>query len=171
MASILVPMLLSSLIITSVSGPYSSFSEYSEVSSSRISSDFSIHFSGSILEKRIPTNIPYHDRSSVWAKSLYTDYEPKNPLSPKANACSKSYSLPFNTTIRLQAVSNSDCTININTSLNSATWLVIEIRRRDGNPNHSTFSFKTFLKRDQKMKQILYLFRSTTANSNFLPNL
>ena len=89
-------------------------------------------------------------RTSVWAKSLYDNYEANYPLSPEANACSKSYSLPLNTIIRLQAVSTSDCTINIYTSANSATWLVVEIRRREGNPNYSTFFVQNISEEDSE---------------------
>ena len=151
-------MLLSSLLITSVSGLYSSLSpglysslsDSSWTSSSGKPSDTSAYFFDSILEQRIPANILYHDRSSVWAKILFDNYKVNYPLSPDVNACSKSYSLPLNTTIRLQAVSSSDCTINIKTSLNSAIWLVIEIRRRDGNPNYSTFFVENISEEDSE---------------------
>ena len=148
MALVLVSLLLSSLLIMSVSGPYSRSSDSSWTSSTSTLSASSAHFSGSILERSIPTDILSHDRSSVWANILYDNYEANYHLSPEANACSKSYSLPLNTTIRLQAVSNSDCTINLNTSLNSAIWLVIEIRRREGNPNYSTFFVENISEED-----------------------
>ena len=57
---------------------------------------------------------------------------------------------PVNTTIRLQAVCSSDCTININTSVNSAIWLVIKIRRREGNPNYSTFFVESISEEDSE---------------------
>ena len=97
-----------------------------------------------------PKNL-YFYRSSVWAKSLYDKYEGYEaiyPLNLGANACSKSYSLPLNTSVRLRADSNSECTIEIKTSLNSATWLEIEIKRTEGNPYYSTFFVKNLSEED-----------------------
>ena len=89
---------------------------------------------------------PYHDDSSVWAKSLYDDYEAAySLLNPRENSCSKSYLLPLNASIGLQAASSQECTISINTSLDSASSFVVEINRREGNPFYSTFFVETFL--------------------------
>ena len=149
MALIPVFILWSSLHIVSISGNH-----YFKLdsSSSGMSSDFSVStsdlsadFSASFLEKRFPSQLHYFDLKSLWAKSLYDDYEVNYSLKSEANACSKSYSLSLNTTIRLQAVSSSDCTIKINTSLKSASWFGIEIQRRDGNPNYSAFFVKNIL--------------------------
>ena len=84
----------------------------------------------------------------MWARSFYNIYEANYLLNPDENACSKSYSLLMNTTVRLRAFSSSYCTININSSLNFATWHVIEIYRREGNPHYSNFFVENFLEED-----------------------
>ena len=149
MAAIPVFILLSSLQIVSISGS-SSGSSYSSGTSKLQStfSDRSVGFFVSLLDLNFRPGAPYNDGEFVWAKGLYDDYKASYPLPPEANACSKSFSLPLNSSIRLQAVSSSDCTININTSLNSPTWFVIQIQRREGDPDYSTFFVENSFKDD-----------------------
>ena len=112
-------------------------------SSSGVSSEYSVvSYSDDIFASLLSSM----NFTPIWA-SLY-DYEAKYPLNLEANACSKSYSLPLNTSVRFQAVSSSNCTININTPLNSDTWFVIKIRRREGNPYYSTFFVEKVSKED-----------------------
>ena len=82
----------------------------------------------------------------LFGQRVYDDYEAAYPLLyPAENSCSKSYSLPLNTSIGLQAVSSDECTISINTSSDSASSFLIEIKRREGNPYYTTFFVENFL--------------------------
>ena len=155
MALISIFILWSFLQIVSISGsklkvgraPASSSSSDHSSRSSSYNSDYSADISSLWYENTLPPKNLYFDRNSVWGKSLYRNhevYEANFPINPETNACSRSYSLPLNTTVRLKAVSNSKCTIYMNTSLSSATWLEIQINRREGNLSYSTFFAENF---------------------------
>ena len=153
MALITVLILWTSLQILSISSEHSfredstfSSNSNSRNSDSRSSSSNSSFRFGFLIGFLSFSAKQYNDDSSVWAKSVYDDYEETHfSLNPEENSCSKSYSLPLNTVIGLQAVSSEECTISINTSLDSVSSFVIEIKRREGNPHYSTFFVENFL--------------------------
>ena len=107
-------------------------------------------FSRGLVHSDLSTCSHSESPSSLVAKSLPDDYEAAPSLSnPTAeNSCSKSYSLPFNTEIGLQAVSSEECTININAPLDSPSSFVIKIKRREGNPYYSTFFVENLLEQE-----------------------
>ena len=176
MALIPVFILWSSLQIISTSGskvrPVPSSESHSSSTSSSYNSDYSADLSSFWYESSFPPkNLKYLDRNSVWAKSFYDkyeDYETNYPLNLEANACSKSYSLPLNTIVRLKAVSNSECKIDIHTSLNSATWLEIEIKRREGNPYYSTFFLENLFEEDSNNAAEIISFPFNDCNVKLL---
>ena len=125
MALFTVLILLSSTQILSLSGQHSfrKDSKFSSYSNSR-DSDFSFLSSNSSFGFGFSSFSwkHYHDDSSVWAKSVYDYHKEVYSLSnPEENSCSKSFFLPLNTAIGLQAVSTEECMISINTSLDSAS--------------------------------------------------